>query len=158
DTSTTINGFSSQRFTGVKNISIDLGDGDDHITMGNGNVSQFVVPGDLSIYKGSGNESITLNRITVSGSMDIFTDGSRADGTRTMITPGNNTIDIAGNFNVNNFYSWIQLGNGNDSLVVHDATFGSELFIMSGQIDPITYSASTTGDKIIDLYSVTVRD
>src|SRR5438046_2758076 len=75
DSSTTINGSSSRSFTGVTNISIDLGDGDDHDTVGNGNQNQFVLPGNLNFYKGSGNDSITLNRITVSGFTNMYTNG-----------------------------------------------------------------------------------
>jgi hypothetical protein len=158
DTSTTINGSSSRSFTGVKNILIDLGDGDDHVTVGDGNVNHFSLPGMLGIYKGNGNDSITLNRITVSGSMEIDTDGRRIDGTRTDINPGNNTIDVAGYFNggtSSGGYGIINLGNGNDSVFVHDATF-SNLDITSYRFNANFDGTLMTGDKAIDLHYVTV--
>ena len=62
------NGF----FRANKNVSLTLAGGDNRVTIGDGS-AQASITGNLSIKTGAGNDTIALNRLTLSGTAKIAT-------------------------------------------------------------------------------------
>jgi hypothetical protein len=93
---TTINGTSGSYFTGVNHdFKINMGQGDDHLAIGNMNEfnpnltnASFIVPHNLSVTLGNNNNTLEIKGITVGNNTSIVA-GS-----------GNNAMGIRGDFGV----------------------------------------------------------
>jgi hypothetical protein len=144
---TTINGNQGGfYFTGVnRDFNINMGQGDDHLAMGfvsgfdpSLSNANFIVPRNLSVTMGNGNNNLEVKGITVGNNTSILA-GS-----------GNNTMDVRGNFGTANGIIranpllpiipsrlphgnlTIQAGGGDDQLEVHNGRVYNDLNIKLG--------------------------
>jgi hypothetical protein len=115
---TVVNGIANGTvtFRGVRNLEVHLGGGDDFLVLGN-ILPGVVVPGDVFLDLGDGNDRITSNGTSVGGGLAIQT-GS-----------GDDTVILAGN--VVGGATKIHLGVGDDELRLIAGIF-SGAFVANG--------------------------
>src|SRR5436190_8086770 len=175
---TKIDGKSSQSFTGVTSIAIDLGNGNNYLKISDGTVPTFlsIAAGkDSDTYQISnittgagfqftdagGTNSITVSKLNAGMSVSLVSGNGTDAYSLSNITTlssfklqagnGTNTVSIS-NLKTNAFAD-IEGGNGTDSVAISNSTIGSDLDIsVFGGTDVVTVTnTKATASFTIDM-------